>query len=93
MSRPQTSRAETHRKRRERARRKRRIKRDLARRHRSASLYGLAGVRQCAKKNRYPTMETAEMVAERRTMTSGMPLRVYRCPCCGGYHITHKGAT
>jgi hypothetical protein len=50
---------------------------------------GQSGHRQCGKKARYDTRELAELVALKRSIASDTYLRVYRCPICGGWHITH----
>lgn len=73
-------------------RKKRLIRRAKMNRQRNKEMtrrYGVSGHRQCGKKMRYPSEESANVVALRRGIESGVHLRVYRCPLCGGWHITH----
>lgn len=46
----------------------------------------------CADKKRYSTYDGAVAVAVVRTEAWNGPdaLRIYRCPHCGGYHLTSK---
>lgn len=41
-------------------------------------------IRACATKTRYRTADRALVVASERPV----PLRVYQCPCCHGFHLT-----
>lgn len=52
---------------------------------------GIPGARRmCTRKVRYPTAEAAAMGAS-YCMNNGSPdLAVYRCPLCGGWHLTHR---
>lgn len=46
--------------------------------------------RMCGSKVRYKSVAEAEAVARYR-MNNGAPkLRTYRCPICGGWHLTSK---
>lgn len=40
----------------------------------------------CARKRRYPSIEEAQAVARRATIT----LRPYRCALCRDYHLTSR---
>lgn len=46
--------------------------------------------RVCLRKIRYKTLEKAKRAANRAFEKRGTYLRVYLCPVCGGYHLTHK---
>ena len=41
-------------------------------------------------KNTYPTRSAAVAVAARRALKTGIPLRVYPCGECHGFHITSE---
>lgn len=44
--------------------------------------------RMCTQKMRYPTKMDALMAASRVTMKKSVALTTYRCPICGGWHLT-----
>lgn len=44
--------------------------------------------RMCAKKKRYATVGYAYLILKRREHLADSPLYVYRCPECGGFHLT-----
>lgn len=44
----------------------------------------------CFSKTRYDTKEIAEQEADRIYFESSTILYSYKCPLCGGYHLTHK---
>lgn len=49
--------------------------------------YGYQGTRMCGRKHRYMT----ELSAMRGGLnTYGYILNTYRCPICGGWHLTRK---
>lgn len=52
-------------------------------------MYGISGHSQCGKKERYDSRAEAETVALRRMIDSDISLRVYHCPICDGWHLTH----
>ena len=67
----------------------RRAKRKRERNRAATKDYGISGHNQCGKKERYGSRAEAETVALRRTIESDTYLRVYKCPICGGWHLTH----
>lgn len=46
--------------------------------------------RFCARKARYDSKEAAQKEVERIARTRGELLRIYQCPFCSGWHLTHK---
>lgn len=44
--------------------------------------------RMCAKKKRYATERFALDIMRIRQPLEPVPLHVYRCPECGGFHLT-----
>lgn len=54
--------------------------------------YG-AYMSMCGGKKPYETHDTAEAIASRREADGGGYLRIYRCPICRKWHITHKKYT
>lgn len=44
--------------------------------------------RMCTTKRRYATMDEATATIIRRSAHGGGALRAYKCPNCGGYHIS-----
>lgn len=50
--------------------------------------YG-AFISMCGGKTPYTTEENAERVAKRRERAGSRKLRVYRCPICKRWHMTH----
>lgn len=44
---------------------------------------------RCDDKARYPSEAMALEAAVRAAVRSGQPLRVYCCPQCAGWHLTH----
>lgn len=42
----------------------------------------------CKKKEMHETRKQAETIAARRMLLTGIPLYVYNCKVCGGYHLT-----
>lgn len=50
--------------------------------------YGEQAHRQCGKKARYRSKIDALIAANRCTMRGAPKLRAYRCPYCGGWHLT-----
>lgn len=68
--------------------RQRRARKKDAERRRKATESG--HMWSCARKNRYPTREVAETAALRCEAERGVPLRVYHCDACGGWHLTHR---
>lgn len=67
-----------------------RAKRNKERKREVIRKYGESGLRQCGKKMRYDTRDIASDIALKRSIESGIELRVYKCPICNGWHITHK---
>lgn len=51
--------------------------------------YGARGRRACGRKRRYQTREEAEVVALESMRKGNDILRSYRCPYCGGWHLSH----
>jgi hypothetical protein len=47
-------------------------------------------IRMCYTKDRYPSVESAELTITRRKTCTKKLLRVYRCDYCGGYHLTSQ---
>lgn len=47
-----------------------------------------AARRRCQAKNRYPTEAAAEAARGHREPRAEVPLRVYACPLCQGFHLT-----
>lgn len=47
-------------------------------------------VSSCLKKKRYPNEQTALEAINRVHKQRAAKLRVYFCPKCLGYHLTHK---
>lgn len=49
----------------------------------------------CQTKRRFPDRETAEVALDRINpgRKLGKPLRSYKCPTCGGYHLTRSQKT
>ena len=43
----------------------------------------------CTRKDRYDTYDFALAVAARCTRREPL-MRVYQCPACNGYHLTHQ---
>ena len=43
----------------------------------------------CSKKCRYSSYFLATKVAKRQQEKTGNKLRVYECPYCNGFHLTH----
>ena len=76
------------RKRKARKRKRRaRIKRDAE----VTEKYGREAHRACGRKVRYSSKEAAEAKANRSMrIYSSPPLKVYQCPYCHGWHLTHK---
>lgn len=52
--------------------------------------YGESGHRQCGRKERYPTEEKALGQATLYQLFGAPALRAYRCPFCGGWHLTSR---
>lgn len=53
--------------------------------------YGIEAHSACGRKRRYPSEEAALSFASRSMNVYGSPpLKVYRCPYCHGWHLTHK---
>ena len=48
-----------------------------------------AKARMCTRKDRYDTYDFALAVAARCTRREPL-MRVYQCPACNGYHLTHQ---
>lgn len=46
--------------------------------------------RMCFSKKRYPSEDFAAQVAQVAADKRGVDLRVYHCPCCSGFHLTHQ---
>jgi hypothetical protein len=67
-----------------------RLMKDLQRRSDAVEIYDDAGMRMCGKKIRYASRDKAEKAARNRQRHGSGKLRVYECPICGGYHISHK---
>lgn len=44
----------------------------------------------CLAKKRYFTYKDANKVGKRATKRRGVPLRVYHCRWCNGYHLTKQ---
>lgn len=47
---------------------------------------GLA-TNDCLRKNRYESREEGERVAKQRSAATGLKLKCYGCPLCGGFHL------
>ena len=60
-----------------------------SRRRRVLEEYGPQGM-ACARKVRYQTRDEAERYAARYELRRDVILRTYRCPRCGGWHLTHQ---
>ena len=69
--------------------RKRLLREDRKRRQWASRKTG-PDARACSRKKRYGTMHEAERYAAKYELRRGVRLRIYRCPVCGGYHLTHK---
>ena len=52
--------------------------------------YGEPGHSACGKKIRYKTKSEALVKASTSAKYGAPALRVYRCPYCGGWHLTSK---
>lgn len=52
--------------------------------------YGIQAHRACGRKIRYKDELTALARAERSMLYGAPTLKVYRCPYCGGWHLTSK---
>ena len=59
-------------------------------RHNTRNARGALVYSQCTGKTRYATWNRASEVARLRMRDGSVPLRVYSCQFCGGYHLTHK---
>ena len=46
-------------------------------------------VQECYKKKRYSTEDFAKSVARRCRKERNIELRIYACPQCCGWHLTH----
>lgn len=46
--------------------------------------------RMCLGKSRYPTQAKARRYADKCASERGVPIRVYACFLCGGWHLTSK---
>ena len=46
--------------------------------------------RECTSKRRYNNIRDAKRTAAKCVQSRGIPLFVYECPFCRGYHLTHK---
>ena len=66
--------------------RRSRVKRDMW----VTAKYGESGHRQCGKKVRYPTKETALARASKYVVQGAPALRTYKCPFCDGWHLTSR---
>ena len=71
---------------------KRRLLREDQKRRQWASGKRGPDAMACSRKKRYGTMSEAERYAAKYELRRGVRLRIYRCPVCGGYHLTHKRA-
>lgn len=45
-------------------------------------------IRMCLSKDRYESESAANLAIHDREAKTGLVLRSYQCPCCGGYHLT-----
>ncbi len=54
------------------------------------SLDDFASVRVCQGKTLHETRKQAETVAARRMLLNGLPLYVYQCSVCYGWHLTKR---
>lgn len=52
-------------------------------------LYGPKGHRACGRKRRYATRDEADVVRLESMRKGNDSLRSYRCPYCGGWHLSH----
>lgn len=43
----------------------------------------------CARKVRYKSKAKAQQMVEKRARNQGVLMRAYKCPECGGWHLTH----
>lgn len=67
---------------------------DEERDERVTRLYGPLGHVSCGRKSRYVSHKVASSVARYRMEENPMvPLFVYHCLCCDGWHITHRQMT
>lgn len=75
---------------RDKARKERRkqMERDRDRRTAAVADSDSEKMRMCARKMRYSTKIDALMAASRVTLKKSVALRTYRCPICGGWHLT-----
>lgn len=46
--------------------------------------------RMCLGKKVYRTIQHAENTCKNANKHRGVQLRVYSCPCCGGFHLTSR---
>lgn len=53
--------------------------------------YGRRGHRMCGRKVRYDTPEMAQIASMNVSSSANIGFRTYRCPICGGWHITKTG--
>jgi hypothetical protein len=54
----------------------------------NAGLRGSFHFYKCAAKLRFGSYLAALKTADRRAVAVGTKIFVYRCPSCGGYHLT-----
>lgn len=78
------------RRKRDKARKERRKQLERDRERRAASVVDDDGVktRMCTRKIRYPTKIDALTAASRVTLRKSVALTTYKCPICGGWHLT-----
>ena len=43
---------------------------------------------RCKVKQRFRSAQAATGAARFKEVRTGFPLFIYRCPCCGGWHLT-----
>ena len=47
-------------------------------------------ISMCLKKKRYSTYDLVDNVRNKSSVKRGIPLKVYFCPHCFGYHLTKR---
>jgi hypothetical protein len=50
----------------------------------------MAGLEQCAGKNKYGSEQLARKIARKRAQTTGQDIHAYQCELCRKWHIGHR---